>query len=44
MWHSFFATGGIAEDLFDCVDCMFAKKTNFSLKRSPSGKLTIITV
>lgn len=44
MWHSCFATGGIAEDLFYCVDCMFAKKTNFSLKRSPSGKLTIITV
>lgn len=44
MWHSCIATGRIGEDLFYGVDCMFAKKTNFSLKRSPSGKLTIITV
>lgn len=44
MWHSCVATGGIGEDLSYCVDRMFAKKTNFSLKRSPSGKLAIITV
>lgn len=37
-------SGGIGEDLLYHVDHAFAKKTNFSLKRSPSGKLAVITV
>jgi len=38
MLQSYVSDGGIGEDMFYHVDCMFAKKTNFSLKRSPSGK------